>query len=115
MQAVLLLQIRDRPNDNWQQPSETHTATDLVVTPATMLQRNWFKMQDYYQTDQFSYFKNAVSFTMYKSVIMYMPEKDEKTAALNFHLSAREKRDVVTSYNNAENQKEVLKIAKLLK
>ena len=113
--AVLLLQIRDRPNDNWQQPSETHTATDLVVTPATMLQRNWFKMQDYYQTDQFSYFKNAVSFTMYKSVIMYMPEKDEKTAALNFHLSAREKRDVVTSYNNAENQKEVLKIAKLLK
>ena len=113
--GVLLLQIRDRSIDNWQQPFETQSATDMMVTPATMLQHNWFKMQEYYQTDQFSYFKNAVGFAMYKSVIMYLPVKDEQTAALNFHLSGREKRDVVASYNNTNNQSEVLKIAKLLK
>ena len=113
--AVLLLQIRDRPNDNWQQPFETHSITDMIVTPATMLQHNWFKMQEYYQTDLFSYFKNAAAFTMYKSVIMYIPEKEEQTAALNFHLSGREKRDIVASYNNTSNQKEVLKIVSLLK
>ena len=113
--GVLLLQIRDRPNDNWQQFYETNSATDMMVTPATMLQHNWFKMQEYYQTDQFSYFKNAAGFTMYKSVIMYLPEKEEQTAALNFHLSGREKRDIVASYNNVKNQKEVLKIVSLLK
>ena len=113
--GVLLLQIRDRPNDNWSQPFETHTATDMMVTPATMLQHNWFKMQEYYQADLFSYFKNAAPFSMYKSVIMYMPEKEEQTAALNFHLSAREKRDVVASYNNRSTQLEVLKVIKLLK
>ena len=113
--GVLLLQIRDRSNGNWQQPFETESATDMMVTPATMLQHNWFKMQDYYQTDQFSYFKNAVGFTMHKSIIMYLPVKEEETAALNFHLSGREKRDVVASYNNAYNQNEVVKIARLLK
>lgn len=112
--GVLILQIRDRSNANWQ-PFETQSATDMMVTPATMLQHNWFKMQEYYQTDQFSYFKNAAGFPMYKSVVMYLPVKEEQTAALNFHLSAREKRDVVASYNNVSNQNEVLKIVKLLK
>ncbi len=112
--GVLLIQIRDRSNGNWQ-PFQTESATDMMVTPATMLQHNWFKMQEYYQTDQFSYFKNAAGFTMYKSVIMYLPVKEEQTAALNFHLSGREKRDVVASYNNINNQNEVLKIANLLK
>lgn len=113
--GVLLIQIRDRSNNNWQQSFETNSATDMMVTPATMLQHNWFKLQDYYQTDQFNYFKNAAPFTMYKSVIMYVPEKEEQTAALNFHLSGREKRDVVASFHNANNQKEVLQIIKLLK
>ncbi len=113
--GVLLLQIRDRPIDNWLHPFETHSATDMIVTPATMLQHNWFKIQEYYQTDQFSYFKNAVPFIIYKSVIMYAPEKEEQTAALNFHLSAREKRDVVASFFNKSNQTEVKKIVSLLK
>ena len=113
--GILLLQLRDRPNDNWQQSFENNTATDMIVTPATMLQHNWFKIQEYYQVDQFSYFKNAAPFIMYKSVIMYLPENEEQTAALNFHLSGREKREIIASYNNANNQKEVLKIANLLK
>ncbi|MFN0082958.1 MAG: patatin-like phospholipase family protein [Ferruginibacter sp.] len=113
--GVLLLQIRDRPNDNWQQPFETHSITDMIVTPATMLQHNWFKFQDYYQSDQYSYFREAVPFNMYRSMIMYLPKEEEKTAALNFHLSAREKRDVVASFNNDANQKEIKKIVSLLK
>ena len=113
--GVLLLQIRDRPYDNWHQLFETNSATDMMVTPATMLQQNWFKMQEYYQTDQFGYFKNAAGFTINKSVIMYLPVKEEQTAALNFHLSGREKREIIASYKNLQNQKEVLKIAGLLK
>ncbi|MCY7292146.1 MAG: hypothetical protein LH615_08185, partial [Ferruginibacter sp.] len=113
--GVLFLKIRDRLNDSWQQPFETKSVTDMIVTPATMLQHNWFKLQDYYYTDQFNYFKNGAGFNLYKSVIMYMPEKEEKTAALNFHLSARDKRDVITSSNNTINKKELLQVANLLK
>ena len=113
--GVLFLQIRDRLNDGWQLPFETKSMSDMVVTPATMLQHNWFKLQDYYYTDQYNYFSKGAGLNMYKSILMYMPEKEEKTAALNFHLSAREKRDVIASCNNAANKKEFLQVVKLLK
>jgi len=113
--GVLFLQIRDRVNDSWQQPFETKSVTDMIVTPATMLQHNWFKLQDYYYTDQFNYFKNGAGFNLYKSVIMYMPEKEEKAASLNFHLSARDKRDVINSGNSSLNKKKFLQVVNLLK
>ncbi|MEJ7610485.1 MAG: patatin-like phospholipase family protein [Ferruginibacter sp.] len=113
--GVLILQIRDRFNDNWQQPFETKSITDMFVTPATMLQHNWFKLQDYHQSDEFAYFPAGAGFNVYKSVIMYMPEKKEGMAALNFHLSAGEKRDVIRSFNNAVNRESMKKIGALIK
>jgi Patatin-like phospholipase len=113
--GILFIQIRDRSNDNWQQPFETKSVTDMIVTPATMLQHNWFKIQNYNQTDQFSYLANDSLLKIFKASLMYIPQKEEKGAALNFHLSAREKRDVIASFNNALNQTEVKKIAQYLK
>ena len=112
--GVLILQIRDRTNDNWIQPFETKSVTDMIVTPATMLQHNWFKLQDYFQNDQFSYFKNAEDSSLHKITVMYLPEKEEKTAALNFHLTNREKRDVKESFNNAMNAGALEQIIKLI-
>jgi hypothetical protein len=113
--GVLFIQIKDRSKDNWQQPFETKSVTDMIVTPATMLQHNWFKIQNYYQTDQFGYLTNDTTLKIFKASLMYIPQKEEKGAALNFHLSAREKRDVVASFNNSLNQAEVKKIAQYLK
>ncbi|HMJ47980.1 MAG TPA: hypothetical protein VK498_11670, partial [Ferruginibacter sp.] len=113
--GVLILQLRDRTNDNWQQPFETKTLTDMMVTPATMLQHNWYKLQDYFQTDQFSYFKNSTDSTFTRISIMYIPEFEEKGAALNFHISAREKRDVMQSFNNSSNTLALKQVVALLK
>jgi hypothetical protein len=44
-------------------------------------------------------------------MIMYTPKKLEKGAALNFHLSAREKRDIFSSFyteNNKSAMKQIL-------
>lgn len=35
---------------------------------------------------------------------MYIPEKEDKSAALNFHLTAREKRGIKSSFYNTYNQ-----------
>ncbi len=113
--GVLIIQMRDRPTDNWQQPFESNSITDVIVTPATMMQHNWFKMQNYYYEDEFAYFKNDTALKINKIILSYTAEKEEKTAALNFHLSTREKRDVIASFNNEANQKEVKKIVGLLK
>jgi hypothetical protein len=102
--GVVILQLRDRIKDNWQQPLETGSITDIVVKPATMLQQNWYKLQDYFQTDQFKYLKNDTSFKLNRLTFMYAPAKEEKTAALNFHLTAAEKKDVIASFNTRYNQ-----------
>lgn len=111
--GVLILQIRDRTNDNWQSPFETVSLTDMLVNPATMLQHNWHKLQDYFQTDQFNYFTNE-KLNVHRISINYTPEKIEKTAALNFHLTAREKRDVRRSFYNPMNVAATKKIMTIL-
>ncbi len=113
--GVLIVQIRDRPSDNWRQPFENNSITDMIVTPATMLQHNWFKIQQYYEEDQFVYLKNDTTLKINKVSLAYIAEKEDKAAALNFHLSAQEKIDVLASFNNDANQDEVKKIVSYLK
>ncbi len=113
--GVVIIQLRDRLNDNWQQPYETNSVADMIVTPATMLQHNWYKLQDYFQTDQFSYLVKPNDSSLLRIPIMYKPEKADKGAVLNFHLSAREKRDVKKSFGSSINEGAIKKITALLK
>ena len=112
---VIILQIRDRLQDNWQLPYETGSVTDFLIKPGTMLQHNWYKLQDFYETDQYSYLKPNFDSTLQRISFVYMPETEEKGAALNFHLTAREKRDVRESFNNTYNQASLKFIIELFK
>ena len=113
--GVIILQLRDRLNDNWQHPYETNSVADMIVTPATMLQHNWPKLQDYFQADQFGYLLKRGDSNMLRIPVMYKPEQADKGAVLNFHLSAREKRDVKKSFNSSINQRAIKQVAALLK
>jgi hypothetical protein len=112
--GVILLQLRDRLTDDWQQDGTSQSLTDMIVTPATMLQHNWFTLQNYYQADQFSYF-NSGDTLINKISILYKPAQIEKGAAINFHLSAREKRDIKASFYNDINAAAVKKMQNLLR
>ena len=111
---VIIIQLRDRMEDNWQHPFETGSVTDILIKPATMLQHNWYKLQDYAETDQYSYLHSAIDSQLQRINFMYVPRESEKGAALNFHLTAREKRDVKESFNNTFNQASLTKLIKLL-
>ena len=111
---VIILQMRDRMNDNWQQPFETGSITDVLIKPGTMLQHNWFKLQDFSATDQYSYLKADFGPALERISFMYLPQEKEIGAALNFHLTAREKRGVKQSFNNYYNQASLKKIKELL-
>jgi hypothetical protein len=112
---IIILQIRDRSQDNWQQPFETGAVTDFLIKPGTMLQHNWYKMQDFSETDQFSYLQAGFDSAMQRISFMYAPETEEKGAALNFHLTAREKQAVKESFNSTYNQASLMRIKDLLK
>jgi Patatin-like phospholipase len=112
--GVLIIEIRDRKKDNWQAPFETKTIGDMFVGPATMLQHNFFKMQNYYQNDAYNYFINNNKINISKATLMYVAANEENGAALSFHLTSIEKRDVVNAYNNSDNQAQVKKIKQQL-
>jgi hypothetical protein len=112
---IIILQIRDRNQDNWQQPLETGAVTDFFIKPGTMLQHNWYKMQDFSETDQYSYLKAGFDSALQRISFMYVPETEEKGAALNFHLTAREKKAVKESFNSTYNQASLMRIKNLLK
>ncbi|RYG51682.1 MAG: hypothetical protein EOO01_08040 [Chitinophagaceae bacterium] len=112
--GVLILQIRDKLIGNWQHPFETNSLTDMLVNPATMLQHNWYKLQEFSQTDQYNYFKDSTGYKIHRINMVYIPEKEDKVAALNFHLSAREKRDIQQSFNHPINQQALEEISKIL-
>jgi len=113
--GVILLQLRDRVNEDWQSNGEVQSLTDIIVTPATMLQHNWFKLQNYYQADQYSYFNSNNDSLLKKINIIYKPAVVEKGAALNFHLSAREKRDIMQAFYSEVNAEAVQTMQRLLK
>lgn len=102
--GVIIVQLRDRMKDNWQQPFETGSITDALVKPATMLQHNWYKLQDYGENSQYSYLRNSMDSMLNGVTFMYIPKNEDQGAALNFHLTMREKRDVIASFNTGYNQ-----------
>ncbi len=113
--GVIILQLRDRMKDNWQQPFESVGITDVLIKPATMLQHNWYKLQDYSETEKYSYMFDGMDTVLHRITFMYVPEKEEQGAALNFHLTAREKRDVVLSFKNNFNQQAMQQVVSMLK
>ena len=113
--AVLLLQIRDDTIDNWNEPFETNNLVDIMLTPATMLQHNWFKLQGYFQNDKYNYFAQRYGSAITQLNFFYLPQKNDKMAALNFHITSSEKKEVLLSFNDAVNNTAIKKLTDKLK
>ena len=113
--GVIILQIRDREQDNWKHPLETGTISDILVKPATMLQNNWFRLQDYFQNESYSFLPNAASYNLHRLSFVYAPKLEEHGAALSFHLTAAEKKNVIASFTTSDNQHVLKELLGLMK
>jgi hypothetical protein len=113
--GVLIVQIRDRMDGGWENPYESDNMTGNAVKPFFLLQNNWYKMMDYFQTDMATYFMSNSDYPIHKATFQYIPNKEENKAALNFHLSKREKRDIEASLGSRHNMEQFRKVMELLK
>jgi hypothetical protein len=114
--GVIIIQIRDRAKDNWQKVTNTNgDISDLIVKPMTMLQHNWFKLQNNAQANEYAYLQNGFDSSINRLSFIYIPQKEETGAALSFHLSASEKQDIKASFNNASNQATAKKLVQELR
>lgn len=102
--GVLLVQIRDRMDGGWENPYDAGTMTENAVKPFFLLQHNWYKMMDYAQGDMASYYLGSSRFPIHRVSFQYIPSKQEDKAALNFHLTRREKIDIEASLKSPANR-----------
>ena len=101
--GVVLLQIRDRKTGGWEYPFEANSVTEVVTRPLLLLQYNWYKMQEYNQNDMLSLTQQTMGKQIYKFTFQYYPKKEEARAALNFHLTKREKQDIAEALESENN------------
>jgi hypothetical protein len=111
--GILIIQLRDRPAGGWDFPYETENIGDHVTKPFLMLQHNWFKTMEYFQNDLLSYYTQHAEHSIHKVTFEYVTEKKEDKAALNFHLTQREKKNIMSSPDFSFNQQSFHKVAKL--
>jgi Patatin-like phospholipase len=102
--GVLLIQIRDRKTGGWEYPFESTDITEIITKPLLLLQYNWYKMQEYNQNDLLSVMEGYMGNDFYKMTFQYEPKQANEGAALNFHLSRKEKLDIANALNSSLNQ-----------
>ena len=112
--GVLILQIRDRGTGGWELPYVSDDLSDHVTKPFLLLQHNWFKMMEYFQSDMLDYYATRSSSPVYKITFQYAASNEQNKAALNFHLTRREEKDIMNSIHSTSNQKSFQKALTLL-
>ncbi|MFP5041571.1 hypothetical protein [Parasediminibacterium sp. JCM 36343] len=100
---LVLIQIRDTPINDWNQPQESNTILSFFTNPLLFLQNNWFSIQDYYQHDQLEHLYESYGSGFKKICFQYIPGKDAKPAGLSFHLTSAEKKDIAASLKDSAN------------
>lgn len=110
---VVLVQIRDRPIADWDITVAPVSVTDFITQPLTILQNNWYKLQDYYQADQAAYLSQIPGLNLKRLLFIYEPEANKASASLSFHLTNAEKVDIAAALYNSFNQKTFQEIKRL--
>lgn len=95
--GVVMIQIRDRKATEWEESISNSGLSGLITKPLTVIQLNWMKIQDYYHEEFISMANNRFTFPFEKMSFAYVPSKRSKGAALNFHLTTKEKVDIYES------------------
>ena len=112
--GILIIQIRSRKKGSWDGQYKTGGIADIFTKPFTMLQTNWFRLQDYFEDDEISYLQNEFGKDLHRVSLMYIPKNPEGEAPLNFHLTASEKVEVKASLKRSNNVEAILQIKNIL-
>ncbi len=111
--GVLIIQVRSRRKGSWDNTFKNGDISEIITKPFTMLQTNWFRLQDYFQDDEITY-ANSFLDSLHRVAFMYIPKKEESGATLNFHLTAREKKEVSASLHRQNNVEAFEQVKRIL-
>lgn len=112
---VIMLQIRDTREYEIFPPSDMNSLGKMLADPLFVIHNKWEPFQSYSQGHIKDYLEEYMGGQLEYITLQYIPEEGKKTAALNFHLTAKEQDDLLNSIYHNENAKEIQKLLALLR
>lgn len=111
---VLIIEIRDKPPGGWNPDKESKNILELITKPATLTQNNLFRFQEYHQYRHMEVVKNQLGSLLERVVFEYKPQDKNHPASLSFHLTQREKRDLISSLSHPMNSTSFSQVQQIL-
>jgi hypothetical protein len=112
---VIFLQIRDTRENDIATNSDQSTLGSMVVDPFVVIQNKWEAIQSYSHEYIKDYAPTFLGGKLRQLTLQYVPKESKKVAALNFHLTQKEKEDLYLSIYTRDNQATIDTLAKLLR
>lgn len=113
--GVVFVQVRQYKREREIEGYERETFITSLLSPISNIYANLTSVQDYEQT----YLLNAVSEALGGKVelitLEYNPQKKEEEASLSFHLTDKEKYDIIRTKNDPKIKEGIKKLQELLK
>ncbi len=113
--GVVLVQVRQYKREREIEGYEQETFISSIFSPLSGIYSNLTSVQDYEQT----YLLNAVSEALGGKVelvtLEYNPQKKEEEASLSFHLTDKEKYDIINTVHDPKIQAGIKRLQELLK
>ena len=112
---VVFIEIRDSQEYDVCASAAQSTLSNMLIDPLFVIQNKWEVFQSYknsYIRDYAPYFMQS---KLHHVMFSYVPRHLDKSAALNFHLTLKEKEDLYESIFNKDNQRAADTVLNLLK
>lgn len=112
---IIMLQIRDTRLHEPSETEEQNTMSGMLTDPLFAIQKKWSSFQTYHQSYEDDYIMETFpAGKVHRVTLQYIPENKDKSVALNFHLTSREKQDLMLSVFNRDNMQQFDTLKKLL-
>lgn len=112
--GVLIIQIRDTQREQKTLIRKPKTVLSKIVSLFGGPLTGYSKGKDYLNDEALDHASDWLQVPLQTVDLQYIPDPTFKGAALSFHLTEREKQDILSAINNIENRQAIQVIMKLL-
>jgi hypothetical protein len=102
--GVVFIQVRDTRKNDIKSIKQSMKLNDMMFDPLFTMQQHWSAMQDFVQDNELTYLEGYFPDKFHRIIFQYVPQKEDKAAALSWHLTSREKIDIAGALDNPTNQ-----------
>jgi hypothetical protein len=102
--GIIFIQVRDTRKNDIKSIRQSMTLGDMMFDPLFTMQQHWSAMQDFVQDNELNYLEGYFPGKFHRIIFQYVPQKEDKAAALSLHLTSREKIDIAGALDNPANQ-----------